>query len=59
MAAGRNRWIVGHGNPFRAIAGPPHLMEGEAAVIRPGGSRWTVVARLRVADWQALGNASP
>src|SRR5262249_28117083 len=25
---GRNRWIVGHGNPFHAVAGPPHLAEG-------------------------------
>jgi hypothetical protein len=54
VATGSNRWIVGHGTPFRAIAGAPHLMEGEAAVIRPGGDRWTVVARLAVADWQAL-----
>jgi Histidine phosphatase superfamily (branch 1) len=54
VAAGGNRWIVGHGTPFRTIAGAPHLMEGEAAVIRPGGTRWTVVARLAVADWQAL-----
>ncbi len=54
VAAGTNRWIVGHGTPFRAIAGAPHLMEGEAAVIRPGGTHWTVVARLAVADWQAL-----
>ena len=54
VAAGSNRWIVGHGTPFRTIAGAPHLMEGEAAVIRPGGTRWTVVARLAVADWQAL-----
>lgn len=54
VAAGSNRWIVGHGTPFRAVAGAPHLMEGEAAVIRPGGTRWTVVARLAVADWQAL-----
>jgi hypothetical protein len=54
VAPGSNRWIVGHGNPFRAIAGAPHLMEGEAAVIRPGGTQWTVVARLAVADWQAL-----
>ncbi len=58
VAAGGNRWIVGHGNPFRAIAGAPHLMEGEAAVIRPRGSRATVVARIAVADWQALGGAA-
>jgi hypothetical protein len=50
----RNRWIVGHGNPFRAVAGPPHLAEGEAAVIEPGTTRWTVVARLQVDDWRAL-----
>ena len=56
MASG-NRWIVGHGIPFRAIAGPPHLMEGEAVVIRPEGERWTVVARIAVADWAALQGA--
>lgn len=50
-----NRWIVGHGIPFRAVAGAPHLAEGEAAVIRPGTTGWTVVARLAVADWQTLG----
>jgi len=52
-----NRWIVGHGIPFRAVAGAPHLAEGEAAVIRPGTTGWTVVARLLVADWQTLGTA--
>ena len=55
VEAGTNRWIVGHGNPFRAIAGPPHLMEGEAVVIRPGGRTWTVVARIAVGDWPTLG----
>jgi hypothetical protein len=54
VAAGGNRWIVGHGTPFRAVAGPPHLAEGEAVVIRPGTTGWTVVARLTLADWQAL-----
>jgi hypothetical protein len=51
---GRNRWIVGHGNPFHAVAGPPHLAEGEAAVIEPGTTRWTVVARVTAGEWQAL-----
>jgi broad specificity phosphatase PhoE len=55
VARGSNRWIVGHGNPFRAVAGAPHLAEGEAAVIRPGTTGWIVVARLLVADWQTLG----
>ena len=54
VPAGGNRWIVGHGIPFRAVAGPPHLAEGEAVVIRPETTTWTVVARLSVADWQAL-----
>jgi hypothetical protein len=54
VPAGGNRWMVGHGIPFRAVAGAPHLAEGEAAVLRPEGDRWTVLARLKVADWQTL-----
>lgn len=51
---GTNRWLFGHGIPFRAVAGAPHLAEGEAVVMRPDGRGWTVVARLQVADWAAL-----
>ena len=54
VAAGTNRWLVGHGIPFRAVAGAPHLAEGEAAVIRPGGTGWTVVARVMPKDWTQL-----
>ncbi len=54
VAPGSNRWLVGHGTPFRAIAGAPHLAEGEAAILRPRGSGWTVVARVRVDEWQSL-----
>jgi phosphohistidine phosphatase SixA len=54
VAAGSNRWLIGHGNPFRAVAGAPHLAEGEAAVIRPGGTGWTVVARVLPTDWAQL-----
>lgn len=57
VAAGTNRWIVGHGTPFRAVAGPPHLAEGEAVVIRPGTTGWTVVARLSTSQWGQLGAA--
>jgi hypothetical protein len=46
--------ITSHGNPFRAIAGPPHLAEGEAAVLKPDGGRFVVVARLRREDWPTL-----
>ena len=55
VPAGSNRVLVGHGIPFRAIAGPPHLAEGEASVIAPGGDRWTVVARVGVEAWGSLG----
>jgi hypothetical protein len=51
---GINRWMVGHGIPFRAVAGPPLLVEGESVVLRPHGDGWTVLARLTVADWLAL-----
>ncbi|HET7528502.1 MAG TPA: histidine phosphatase family protein [Burkholderiaceae bacterium] len=51
---GTNRWLVGHGIPFRATAGPPQLAEGEAVVIRPTGDGWVVLARLAAADWATL-----
>jgi hypothetical protein len=51
---GINRWMVGHGIPFRAVAGPPQLVEGEAVVLRPLGEGWIVLARLTVADWAVL-----
>ncbi len=54
VPAGTNRWMVGQGTPFRTIAGPPHLAEGEAVIIRPQGTAWTVVTRVSVADWAAL-----
>jgi len=57
LAPSSNRWIVGHGIPFRVVAGPPHLAEGEAVVIVPGTTRWTVVARIGLGDWQGLGAA--
>jgi len=55
--AGTLRIVVGHGNPFVAIAGEPRLDEGEAAVIRGDGARWTIVARIKVPDWKALSKA--
>ena len=53
-ARGTLRLVSGHGNPFAAIAGSPHLAEGEAAVIRGDGTRWVIVARIRVEDWATL-----
>ncbi len=51
---GTLRMITTHGNPFRAIAGPPHLDEGEAAVLKPGGKDFVVVARIKAGDWERL-----
>ena len=55
VAPGENRVISSHGNPFQAVAGPPYLAEGEIAIVRPeGGTRFTVVARIRLEDWSSL-----
>jgi phosphohistidine phosphatase SixA len=56
--AGANVAVVSHGNPFYSVAGPPYLAEGEAAVIRPLGADFQVIARIRVDRWDALGSAA-
>ena len=56
---GRNRWLFGHGTPFRTVAGAPHLAEGEAVVLRPLGDSWQVLARIGVHEWAALPAAQP
>jgi phosphohistidine phosphatase SixA len=58
-AAGTLRIVASHGNPFFAIAGEPRLDEGEAAVIRGDGRRWTIVARIKVGEWAALARPTP
>jgi phosphohistidine phosphatase SixA len=56
-ARGTNDVIVSHGNPFHAVAGPPYLAEGEAAVVQPDASgknaEFRVIARIRVEEWPA------
>ena len=51
---GSNLAISSHGNPFYAVAGAPYLAEGEAAVIRPSGKDFEIVARVRHDQWRAL-----
>jgi hypothetical protein len=51
---GENRVISSHGNPFQALAGSPYLAEGEIAVVRPEGSGFRVIARIRPEDWPGL-----
>jgi len=48
---GTNRVISSHGNPFVALAGPPYLAEGEIAVVRPEGERFSVIARIPLTGW--------
>lgn len=52
--AGTNLAISSHGNPFHAVAGPPYLAEGEAAVVRPLGSDFEILARIRPERWGEL-----
>jgi phosphohistidine phosphatase SixA len=58
VRAGTNLAVVSHGNPFVSVAGPPYLAEGEAAVIRPLGTDFQVVARVRIDGWEALQNGA-
>jgi hypothetical protein len=51
---GANTVVASHGNPFYATAGAPYLAEGEAAVIRPLGKDFEIVARVRHDAWRAL-----
>jgi phosphohistidine phosphatase SixA len=55
LRTGANLAIVSHGNPLRALAGPPYLEEGEAAVIEPrGADGFRIVAKIRPGAWSAL-----
>lgn len=49
-----NTVIVSHGNPFYATAGAPYLAEGEAAIIKPLGKDFEVIARVRWDGWTGL-----
>jgi hypothetical protein len=53
---GANLVISSHGNPFYAVAGAPYLAEGEAAIVRPLGKDFEIVARVRYDGWRALQN---
>ncbi len=51
---GSNVVIASHGNPFYATAGTPYLAEGEAAVVRPLGKDFEIVARVKHDGWRTL-----
>ena len=55
VTAGTNLAIVSHGNPFVALAGPPYLAEGEAAIVEPlGKGEFRVVGKIRSDQWVDL-----
>ena len=55
VTGGTNIAISSHGNPFFAVAGPPYLAEGEAAIIEPqDGAGFRVVARVKKDGWDGL-----
>ena len=50
--AGPSTVVRGYGSTSSANAGPPHLEEGEAAVLKSEGSDFVVVARIKRGDWR-------
>jgi hypothetical protein len=54
LTTGANLVIASHGNPFYATAGAPYLTEGEAAVVKPLGGDFEIVARIRPGAWLRL-----
>jgi phosphohistidine phosphatase SixA len=51
---GTNVVIVGHAYPFYSLVGGQLLDEGQAAVVRPGGTGFQVVARVGLREWREL-----
>jgi len=53
-STGTNTVIVAHANPFYSLVGGQLLYEGEAAVVRPDGAAFQVVARVGLKEWREL-----
>lgn len=55
VASNTNTAVSSHGNPFFAVAGPPYLAEGEAAIVEAqDGARFRIVARVKKDAWLDL-----
>jgi len=52
--AGTNEILVGHAYPFYSLVGGQFLDEGQAAVVRPQGAGFEVVARVGLKEWHEL-----
>src|SRR5262245_17859265 len=59
VAAGTNTMVVGHAYPYFSLVGGQYLEEGEADVLRPRGTDFEVVARLRLKQWRELASPPP
>jgi hypothetical protein len=46
--------IAGHAYRFYSLVGGQYLEEGEAAIVRPDGTGFTLVARVGLAQWREL-----
>lgn len=54
-SAGKNTVMVGHGYPYYSLTRTGQMLEeGEAAIIRPHGTRFEEVARLGLKEWRGL-----
>lgn len=54
-----NAVIVGHAYPIYTLIGGQYLDEGEAAVVRPQGAGFEVVARVGLKEWRGLAQHLP
>ena len=57
--AGTNKVVVGHAYPFYSLVGGQYLDEGEAAVVRPQGVGFEVVARVGLKEWREMAQLPP
>jgi phosphohistidine phosphatase SixA len=53
-SAGTNTVIVAHGYPFYSLVGGQYLDEGQAAVVRPDGAGFEVMARAGLKEWRDM-----
>jgi hypothetical protein len=58
VSTGANLGISSHANPFLAVAGLPQIAEGEMAMIRPLGSDFEIVAKVRPEAWPGIASAA-
>jgi hypothetical protein len=53
-SAASNEVVVGHAYPFYSLVGGQYLDEGQAAILRPQGTTFEVLARVGLKEWREL-----